>query len=97
MGFGFDDYYSNIRGKSRMRNSLKKSRSPKKSRTRRKSPKKSRTRRKSSPKKSRSRKRSLSSGAKRWHEHLMKVYKSGKKKQGSYSLKKAMKDAKKTY
>ena len=41
--------------------------------------------------------RKLSPAAKKWHAHLMKVYRSGKAKRASYTLRKAMKDAKKTY
>jgi len=70
---------------------------PRKSRSKsrsRKSPSKRRSSKRSS---SGSRKRKLSPAAKRWHSHLMKVYRDNKKKRASYSLRQAMKEAKKTY
>jgi hypothetical protein len=62
------------------------SRSPKHS----KSPRKSRRSRRTS-------KRRLSSGAKKWQTHMMKTFRAGRARSASYTLKKAMKDAKKTY
>lgn len=42
-------------------------------------------------------KRSMSPAQKKWHTHLMKVFKEGKRKNSDYSLRQAMKDARKTY
>lgn len=58
---------------------------------------KSRSRKSSKRSSSGSRKRKLSPAAKKWHSHLMKVFREGRKRKDTYSLRQAMKDAKKTY